>query len=171
MPAPNRRAATEAALPQAHAAVAFLRAEGQEDLADAVTVVTEYAADSAARQTRKAETNSHSAPSFTIAGTASDVQRVKSLSPNVTSDVIEGFERFLAGEWEPAQPERSRRHSGQAREAITIRVPADLVDRVNERAAHYATEHNFRTGRGYDLHARSIALQWLIRKYPEPTTT
>lgn len=94
--------------------------------------------------------------------------RASEASENLTADVLEGWEKFLAGEWEPVKPTFAKHGEGKAKSVMNIRPPRDLVKRVEEAADRYVAEHDWPTIRGHKLNARHLATQWLARKYPDP---
>lgn len=172
MPAPSRHGPVQEALPTARTAISYLREQGQEEFADAVTLVADYAEHAARTHEQNAAVAvENNDPAFTVTGPSDLILRAQDVSPNLTRDVREGLKGFLAGEWAPEQPVRAPHGSNILRGSISVRMPRDLVSQVNEVAAEYAQEHGFRGGRGYALNARQVALQWLARKYPAPDDT
>lgn len=89
-------------------------------------------------------------------------------SPNVTKVVLDGWRKFLAGEWEPVEPVRAAHGSDIAKTNVNLRAPKDLVDEVEAAADRMVAEKGWRTARGVKLNARQVAVQWLARTFPPP---
>lgn len=89
-------------------------------------------------------------------------------SPNLTADVLEGWVRFIAGEWIPERPVRAGHGEGEAKSVMNIRVPREVLKRVENAADVMVELRNWPTSRGWKLNARQIAVQWMARTYPVP---
>ncbi|GAX57363.1 hypothetical protein [Streptomyces olivochromogenes] len=87
-------------------------------------------------------------------------------SSNLTADVLEGWIRFLAGQWTPEKPTYARHGEAEAKSVMNIRAPRALVTRVEKAAADFVVEHEWPTIRGHKLNARHLATQWMARLYP-----
>lgn len=155
--------AVRAVAPTAQDAVDYLRTQGKTDMAEAVEVVLEYA-------TAATPQYGDSAVSLFVDRAFRD--RVKRAAEEATVDltvtVLEGFENFLAGTWEPPQPERMAKGSKPDKVSMSVRAPADLVERVDTRAEEFASEQGWSMARGYKLNARQVAIAYLAHVYPMP---
>ncbi|GAA3155473.1 hypothetical protein ACFQ0X_44115 [Streptomyces rectiviolaceus] len=91
-------------------------------------------------------------------------------SPNIKAEITEGWEAFLNGKWEPTQPVRAARGTGVSKSPVNVRMPKELVDRVEAAADQMVADKGWSTTRGSKLTARHVAAQWLALKYPAPET-
>lgn len=87
-------------------------------------------------------------------------------STNLTADVIEGWIRFLNGEWEPVKPQRAPQGQGKAKSVLNMRASETLINEVTSETDRMILEDGWPSGRGNRLNARQIAVQWIARKYP-----
>ncbi|MFJ3699464.1 hypothetical protein ACIPW9_35970 [Streptomyces sp. NPDC090052] len=160
---PTPQAAARAALPTADEAIAFLAEQGKQPMADAVTALADYARSSGF------DANPVSGTTVSLYGPKDLLDRARKASTaGLSTDVAEGFQKFLDGTWEPKQPSSW----GTEGEKITTstRVPEDLIKKVKTAAVEFATARDWDMRRGYALTAQHIALQWLEHLYPAPKT-
>ena len=162
-PSQTGKRAVRAVAPTAQAAVDYLRTQGKTDMADAVEVVLEYA-------TAPTPQYGDSAMSLFVDRVFRDhVKRAaEDAQVELTVTVLEGFEKFLAGTWVPPQPERMAKGSKPDKVSMSVRAPADLVERVDARAEEFAREQGWSLARGYKLNARQVAIAYLAHTYPMP---
>lgn len=152
-----------AVAPTAQRAVAYLRDQGETDMADAVQTVLDYAT---------APTPNRGDPAISLyldrAFRDHVKKRVKETGVDAAVTVREGFEAFLDGSWDPPQPKRAARDTPLDKVNFSVRAPAELVERVQERAAEYTREQGWPAARGYALNAMQVAAAYLAHVYPMP---
>lgn len=89
-------------------------------------------------------------------------------APNLTATIVEGWDKFLAGEFVPEQPQRAAPGRAVTKTPINFRAPADKVREVGEKADAMVAERGWSVKRGEKLLARHVAEQWLALKFPAP---
>lgn len=160
---PSKRARVTEAAPQVELAIESLRSRGAVRQADAVQTVLEYAlnaADQAAARSAKGGNE------FGIPIESALHLRAYEGSSNLTADVLEGWDEFLAGRFVPDQPQRAAHGAGQAKSVLNMRASKELVAEVEAAADRMVADKGWSTLRGYKLNARQVAVQWIARKYP-----
>ncbi|MFD9443444.1 hypothetical protein [Streptomyces sp. NPDC060001] len=167
MPRVSKRQILTQALPHVEAVITDLQATSPEQ-AEAVSTVLRLAEEGV----QAVEMRSRTSPGSDKKPFSFDVSTALWLRASdaggVTAVVIDGWEKFLAGGWQPVEPVRSRGHSDAVKAPVNLRVPGVLLESVEARAAELVAEKGWRTGRGYVLNARQIATQWLARTYAGP---
>ncbi|MGY0065132.1 hypothetical protein ACWY4P_53425 (plasmid) [Streptomyces sp. LZ34] len=152
-----------AVAPTAQRAVAYLRKQGKKDMADAVQFVLDYAT---------TPTPNRGDPSISLYLNRAFRDHVKAqveaTGVDAAATVREGFEAFLDGSWEPPQPKRAATGATLDKVNFSVRAPAELVERVQARAAEYTREQGWPTGKGYALNAMQVAAAYLAHVYPMP---
>jgi len=156
---PDKRAQVTAAIPTAQQAVDYLRETGEDGMADAVSTVIQYAAN---------PVFGSPTPVLSLLVDKAFRDHMKAAEVEATATVLEGFEKFLAGTWTPPQPQRSAKGSKPDKVTMSVRVPAELVERVDTRAEEFAGEQGWSMARGYKLNARQVAIAYLEHRYPMP---
>lgn len=161
---PSKRARVTEAAPVVEQAIDSLRSRGAARQADAVQTVLDYALHAA--EQAKARSSQSGDPNVAIPIDSGLHLRAYDGSENLTADVLEGWEAFLAGRFDPERPQRAAHGAGQAKSVLNIRASKEKLAEVEAAADRLVAERDWPTGRGYKLNARQIAVQWLARKYP-----
>ncbi|MFD8384266.1 hypothetical protein ACFV2X_38090 [Streptomyces sp. NPDC059679] len=152
-----------AVAPTAQRAVAYLRDQGEADMANAVQTVLDYA-------TAPTPAYGDSPISLYLDRAFRDhvKAQAKATGVDAATTVREGFEAFLAGAWDPPQPKRATHGATLDKVNFSVRVSAELIERVQERAAEYTREQGWPAARGYALNAMQVAAAYLAHVYPLP---
>lgn len=157
----SKRDAVNAAIPTAQQAVDYLRDNGEDGMAAAVSTVIEYAAN---------PVFGSPTPTLSLFVEKAFRDHVKTAvgAGSITAIVREGFEAFLAGTWLPPQPQRMPKGSKAEKASMSIRADGDLVKRVEAKGEEYAQEQGWSMAQGYKLNARQVAIAYLEHVYPMP---
>jgi hypothetical protein len=166
MPRRSKRDIFDQARPTVEALIASLRKSENTEQADAVQAVLGLAEDAVHTAQGQAELDAKLDKPFAVPVESGLWSRVSKNAPNTSELLIEGWEKFLAGEWTPVQPARAGHGMGVAKANVNVRATKDLLARVEAAADRLVEEKGWSTARGYKLNARQIAAQWLARKYP-----
>ncbi|MEU7338741.1 hypothetical protein [Streptomyces sp. NPDC007074] len=161
MPSGRTRNPVLTAAPRVEQVIADLRTRGAADDAEAVQTVLDAAVAEASRR------RSSGSPAFAIPIDPGLHLRAEA-SPNITKLVIQGWQAFLDGKWEPERPQRAPHGQGRAKSTLNIAPSPDLVREVEAACERWVAEHEWPTTRGYNLNARHLATQWLARQFPAP---
>lgn len=168
MPRVSKRQILTQALPHVEAVITDLQSTNPEQ-AEAVSAVLRLAEDGVQAVELRSRTSPGSDKRPFSFDVSSALWILASDAGGVTQIVVDGWEKFLAGEWQPVEPVRSgNTGSDVAKAPVNLRVPGALLERVEARAAEMISEKGWRTARGYTLNARQIATQWLARTYGTP---
>lgn len=166
MPRRSKRDILDKARPTVESLIKSLRKDKDTETADAVQAVLGLAVDAVRATDRQAALDAKLNGSFSIwLDNDLNVRAYENTPTTVTDDVVEGWEKFLAGEWEPATPVRAAAGS-PGKTNTSVRVPKDLIARVEAAAEQMVADKDWPTTRGAKLNARHVAAQWLARKYP-----
>lgn len=167
MPRVSKRQILTQALPHVEAVITELQSAHPER-AEAVSAVLRLAEEGV----RAVEMRTKPSPGMTTRPFNFDVSAGlwmrASDAGRVTEVVIDGWKKFLAGEWEPVEPVRGAMYSHIAKAPVNVRVPGELLQQVEDAAARLVAEKGWRTGRGYTLNARQLSAQWLARSCARP---
>lgn len=162
---PRRRKLVADAIPQVEQVVEKLQEAGDKNEAAAVKTVLDYAKDLFKATAR------HSVLGVEEAAEPMAMYldyrlhlRVREQSQSPKDDVLEGWEKFEAGEWAPEEPHQV----AVTKTTMTVRVPPSRVAKINAAAEEFGLERGWSMKRGFKLTANSLAVQWLARKYPAP---
>jgi hypothetical protein len=167
MPRRSKRDIFNQARPTVEALIASLRKGKDTEQADAVEAVLGLARDAVRVTEGQAALDAKLDQSFSIQlEYGLNVRAYENTTQTVTKDVIEGWEAFLAGAWEPEKPVRAPHGSGIAKTNASVRAPRDLIERVQAAADQMVADKGWPTTRGYKLNAGHVAAQWLA---PEGT--
>jgi hypothetical protein len=85
--------------------------------------------------------------------------KAEAAGTTLTADVNEAFEKFLAGEFTPTAPIRSRRGSGAEKTNLNVRPRAALKEQVDQLAEAKSAEL------GWKVTAGRVATAYLYAKY------
>lgn len=137
------RSDVRAMLPQANAAIDYLNDAGQSDFANAVRLVSEYAARAADQAEQKAKASDEAAGVNRPVDCTKELhdhylQASTAAGKTMTQVVEERFTTYLAGKWTPVPPPRVTRGTFPERSKLNVRVKDDLWNRVKERAQNPA---------------------------------
>ncbi|MEU9761830.1 hypothetical protein AB0D98_19200 [Streptomyces sp. NPDC047987] len=77
----------------------------------------------------------------------------------LTADVNEAFRKFVAGEFVPDAPIRSRRNSGAEKGNLNVSPDADLVQQIKNLAEEKSAEY------GWKVTPARVASAYLMKKY------
>lgn len=162
---PRRRKLVADAIPQAEQAIETLQQAGEDSQAAAVKTVLDYAKDLFQSTARHSVLGvEEAAEPLAMYMDYRLHLRVRDLSPNPKDDVLEGWEKFMSGEWAPERPQQS----AVTKTTMTVRVLPSRMAEVNAAAEEFGRERDWSMLRGFKLTANSLAVQWLAKKYPAP---
>lgn len=143
-------------------AAATLRAANRPDLADAVDYV--LTPDGWGFVNRLMWGRKESATgNMPIRVDPSVRDHLKASSANLTGDVNEGFEKFLAGEWVPDKPEPAGPGSA-VKVVLNVRPDEALSTQVKERCEQLRSDGEL----GWKPYASTVALAYLVHKHGLP---
>ncbi|MGW2843981.1 hypothetical protein [Streptomyces sp. NPDC001274] len=86
-------------------------------------------------------------------------ERAAAKDTTLTADVNDAFRKFLAGEFVPGAPIRSRRNSGAAKGNLNVTPDPALVQQVKDLAEAKSAEY------GWTVTPARVATAYLMRKY------
>ncbi|MEV6165789.1 hypothetical protein AB0L71_28520 [Streptomyces sp. NPDC052052] len=142
------------------AASAKLTEAGSPDLAAAVD---EVLAPNGWGLLRRTEENADTNPNLAIFMNKEIRESLKAKAEakgtTLTADVTEAFRKFVAGEFVPDAPIRSRRNSGAEKGNLNVRPDADLLQQVKDLAEQKSAEY------GWTVTPARVASAYLMRKY------
>jgi murein L,D-transpeptidase YcbB/YkuD len=165
VPPKSKRAEALAAAPTAKKAAAYLKRNGQPEMASALQDVLDFALQAARQQEAAATRESGLNPNHALYVERSFREHVtRSKTTDLPDVVVPYLERYLAGQWEPERPQRARRHSNPDKANINIRIDKDLWDAVDQKAKDPAGFE----ARGYKLNAMQVAIGALRAEYGDP---
>lgn len=168
MPRRSKRDIFNQARPIVDEHIAYLRTAKKDRQADAIETMLSLAEDAVHATEAQAELDARLDQPFAVQVESGLWSRASKGAPNMSEVLIEGWEKFLAGEWTPVQPVRAGHGQGLAKAPVNVRAPKELIQRVEAEAARLVEENGWPTGRGYLLNARQVAAQWLALKFPAP---
>jgi hypothetical protein len=166
VPPKSRIADALAVVPDAKKAAAFLKRNGETDLAQAVRELVDYTVHAGQLHqnatAREAElSRNRPLQVHRDFRTHVNARRAKKTLPKV---VVPYLERFVAGEWVPERPQRTAWESRDAKVNINLRVSDDLWDEVDR----IAKDPEAVKDRGYKLTAIQVAIAALREEFGEP---
>lgn len=149
------------AVPVAQEAAEQLRRDGRTEWADAVQTVIEHAV--------KPGPFGNPTPTLSLqvdrAFHGKVQERAQAKGVDVTEVVRTQMEAFLGGKWEPVEPTPRPKGTGGEKTTISVRLPADLVEQVDEAADQLARKRGWSLSRAHKLNARKVAIQALERRF------
>lgn len=160
------------AAPTVQRTIESLRSQGSVKEAEAVQVVLDFALQHTGRVVM-------SGKPVAIPLESGLHLRAYQSDKNLTELVEEGWDKFLAGEWEPERP-RPMFEGGRAayygkggaatvpKTNLNIRTSQEKFEAVEAAAGRLVEANGWPTKRGYMLNARNVAAQWLALQFPDP---
>lgn len=166
VPPKSKRADALDAVPTAKKAATYLKRNGESELAAAVRTLIAFAEEAGTRAAATAAREADLSPNRALHVHRDFRDRVNSLRGGATLPevLVPYLERFVAGTWTPARPQRISWASPSEKVAVNVRIAGDLWDAVDRRAKDPDASRE----RGYKLTAIQVAIAALREEYGEP---
>lgn len=166
VPPKSKRTDALDAVPAAKKAAAYLKRNGETELAQAVRTLIAFTAEAGERAAQAAAREADLSPNRPLQVHRNFRDRVNALRNGVTLPevLVPYLERFVAGTWTPERPQRTTWKSADDKVNINVRISGELWDAVDRRAKDPDASRE----RGYKTTAIQVAIAALREEYGEP---
>jgi hypothetical protein len=165
VPPQSKIADALAAVPRAKKAVAYLKRNGEPELAAAVRELVGYTVHAGRLHEQSVAREADLSPNRPLQVHRDFRDRVHEQRTTTLPEIVVPYlERFVAGEWVPDRPKRTSWKSPDEKVNINVRIAGGLWDAVDRLAKDPAESAQ----RGYKLTATQVAIAALREEFAEP---